>query len=1350
MSCHRKKWIFSALLLLVAGLLCLPAAATGTPDCGEGTLLSHPPDLSEFSNNAFVSVRAANAQVYQRFGAVSGTVTGLRWWGITASSPANTNCTIDTPSFKVGFYEDNLSVPGGGIQEFTVTPTITDSGSTLFGFPLRLFEVTLPNSLEIEGPGWLTVFDPSFSQSCRFFWAASETGGGQAVSFNFSELSWEALNDDVAFCIVGEPSGEEEGEPEPSLNCYEESLFGQAPDLGPFGTGHFSTRASNRKVHERFTNVNQPVAAVRWWGIATVSPSGNPCDLTGTPLDITFATDNGALPGGGIVTHTVTPTIVDSGQTVAGVPLLIFEAILPEPVTIEGGTGWIDIYDPNISNNCRFGWASSVAGNGQAARFRLDLLQWEDVNDDLAVCLLPEGVIIPPEGEEGEGTPEGGTEGEGAAEGEGEPGDLSGCGEDAFVSRPPDDFEITATAFASVRSADRQVYERYDGAPGTVTGIRWWGITTTLPGGSDCTLSPPSFEVGFYEDNLSVPGGGIVEETVTPTVTNTGQTLFGVPVKLFEATFSQPIEIPASGWVSVFDTNINQTCLFSWVSSEVGGGQAVAFKFDTLSWLPLNDDVAFCLIGEAGVVEGEGEPDPEIECVEDTLFGQTPDLGPFGTGHFSARSANRKLYERFTGVDAPIVALRWWGIASQAPSGTFCNFEGTSLQISFSMEGGAFPGGGIVEYSLTPTMTDTGIEVASLPLYLFEVELPEPVTIEGGAGWVGIYDPDFQNTCRFGWASSVDGNGQSRRFRFDTLTWENVNDDLAICLVGLPAEGEGEGTKEGAIEGEGEGTAEGEGEGVAEGEGEGTTEGEGEGEVVLAEYVGTDTNWFNPSNWSTGQVPDGQTAVRIADGREVSIDPAQGSGSVAVGDVYVENGASLHLLPGSIFTFEDMLLDVGRVTTQSAGLVGNSLDISDGPVEVVPGWGFGQSTVKLNPSFGILLGTGIAEADAVFVLGLAGTEPAAQGNTGTGYYANIASDEVVLGATLQVEFLHGYVPRLGDTFDIVVASSGLTGTFANLPQGAAVASEGDVDLIVQYLADRVRLVATLGSGEGEDLPDCTFPLSGAQEVGPVATDATGLGYFTTDLFGELTGLYVEHNVANPTMAHIHAAAAGVNGGVIIDLGSPVSPIVVAFTPEQVALLRNTPAFYVNVHSSDFSSGEIRGQAEQCLPEQPEGSDARNALDDFDEADTSGDGRMDFTEFSARFGLSGDAFNALDLNGDQRLSIAELQRQLPEGKPVHNADQDGDGSVALGELLRVIQLYNAGAYDCANDPDATEDGFEIAASKGLSQDCAPHASDYKDGADGVISLSELLRLIQLFNLQSFIACAESEDGFCVAI
>lgn len=1119
MSCHRAKWTLSAFMLLLSGLICVPAAANGAPDCGEGTLLSHPPDLSEFSNNAYVSVRAANAQVYQRFGAVSGTVTGIRWWGITASFPANTNCAIDTPSFKVGFYEDNLAVPGGGIQEFTVTPTITDTGSTLFGFPLRLFEVTLPNSLEIEGPGWLTVFDPSFSQSCRFFWAASETGGGQAVSFNFSQLKWEDLNDDVAFCIVGEPSGDEEGEPEPSLNCYEESLFGQAPDLGPFGTGHFSTRASNRKVHERFTNVNEPVAAVRWWGIATVAPSGNPCDLTGTPLAITFATDNGALPGGGIVTHTVTPTIVDSGQTVAGVPLLIFEAILPEPVTIEGGTGWIDIYDPNIANTCRFGWASSVAGNGQAARFRLDLLQWEDVNDDLAVCLLPEGVILPPEGEEGEGTPEGGVEGEGAVEGEGEPGDLSGCGEDAFVSRPPDYFEITATAFASVRSADRQVYERYDGAPGTVTGIRWWGITTTLPGGSDCTLAPPSFEVGFYQDNLSVPGGGIVEETVTPTITNTGQTLFGVPVKLFEATFSQPIEIPASGWVSVFDTNINQTCLFSWVSSEVGGGQAVAFKQDTLSWLPLNDDVAFCLIGEAGAVEGEGEPDPEIECLEETLFGQTPDLGPFGTGHFSARSANRKLYERFTGVEGPIVALRWWGIASQAPSGTFCNFEGTPLQISFSMEGGAFPGGGIVEYSLTPTMTDTGVEVASLPLYLFEVELPEPVTIEGGAGWVGIYDPNFQNTCRFGWASSIDGNGQSRRFRFDTLTWENVNDDLAICLIGLPAEGEGEGTTEGAVEGEGEGTAEGavegEGEGMAEGEGEGVVEGEGEG----------------------------------------------------------------------------------------------------------------------------------------------GTE-------------------------------------------------------------------------------------------GEDPPGCVFPLSGAQEVGPVATEATGLGYFTTDIFGELTGIYVEHNVVNPTVSHIHAGAAGVNGGVIIDLGSPVSPIVVTFTPEQVALLRNTPAFYVNVHSSSFSGGEIRGQAEQCLPEQPEGSDARNALNDFNVADTSGDGRLDFSEFSARFGLSGDAFNALDLNGDQRLSIAELQRQLPEGKPVHNADQDGDGSVALTELLRVIQFYNAGRYDCANDPDATEDGFEIPAAKGLSQDCAPHASDYQGGADGVISLSELLRLIQLFNLQSFFACAESEDGFCV--
>ncbi|HOL20163.1 MAG TPA: hypothetical protein PK813_07975, partial [Candidatus Hydrogenedens sp.] len=92
-------------------------------------------------------------------------------------------------------------------------------------------------------------------------------------------------------------------------------------------------------------------------------------------------------------------------------------------------------------------------------------------------------------------------------------------------------------------------------------------------------------------------------------------------------------------------------------------------------------------------------------------------------------------------------------------------------------------------------------------------------------------------------------------------------------------------------------------------------------------------------------------------------------------------------------------------------------------------------------------------------------------------------------------------------------------------------------------------------------------------------------------------------------------------------------------------------------------------------------------------------------------------------------------------PPHSADQDGDWKISLSELLRVIQFFNLGGYHC--DPSG-EDGY----APGLDGDktCTPHASDYNP-QDWTISLPELLRLIQLFNLNGYYPCEGGEDGYC---
>jgi hypothetical protein len=95
----------------------------------------------------------------------------------------------------------------------------------------------------------------------------------------------------------------------------------------------------------------------------------------------------------------------------------------------------------------------------------------------------------------------------------------------------------------------------------------------------------------------------------------------------------------------------------------------------------------------------------------------------------------------------------------------------------------------------------------------------------------------------------------------------------------------------------------------------------------------------------------------------------------------------------------------------------------------------------------------------------------------------------------------------------------------------------------------------------------------------------------------------------------------------------------------------------------------------------------------------------------------------------------------------SADWDGvEGVISLTELLRVIQFYNANGFACAGDEDDTEDGF--VPGPGGDKDCPPHTSDYI-GGDWLISLSELLRLIQIFNAGGYEYCPESgtDDGFC---
>lgn len=94
---------------------------------------------------------------------------------------------------------------------------------------------------------------------------------------------------------------------------------------------------------------------------------------------------------------------------------------------------------------------------------------------------------------------------------------------------------------------------------------------------------------------------------------------------------------------------------------------------------------------------------------------------------------------------------------------------------------------------------------------------------------------------------------------------------------------------------------------------------------------------------------------------------------------------------------------------------------------------------------------------------------------------------------------------------------------------------------------------------------------------------------------------------------------------------------------------------------------------------------------------------------------------------------------------HSIDIDGDGALSLSEVLRGIQLYNSGNFSCAEGEGGSEDGFSLGDGTKL---CPPHAGDYNP-QDWFFSISELLRMIQFYNLGGLHPCpvAETEDGFC---
>jgi hypothetical protein len=124
------------------------------------------------------------------------------------------------------------------------------------------------------------------------------------------------------------------------------------------------------------------------------------------------------------------------------------------------------------------------------------------------------------------------------------------------------------------------------------------------------------------------------------------------------------------------------------------------------------------------------------------------------------------------------------------------------------------------------------------------------------------------------------------------------------------------------------------------------------------------------------------------------------------------------------------------------------------------------------------------------------------------------------------------------------------------------------------------LIAGLLTAGATLAADMKLKLSGDQEVPPVQTQASGAGTITVNDDKSVSGSITTTGI-NATAAHIHEAAMGKNGPVIIPLEKKSDK---EFAVPAGAKLSDTQykAFkagdlYVNVHSDAHKGGEIRAQ-----------------------------------------------------------------------------------------------------------------------------------------------------------------------------
>ena len=203
----------------------------------------------------------------------------------------------------------------------------------------------------------------------------------------------------------------------------------------------------------------------------------------------------------------------------------------------------------------------------------------------------------------------------------------------------------------------------------------------------------------------------------------------------------------------------------------------------------------------------------------------------------------------------------------------------------------------------------------------------------------------------------------------------------------------------------------------------------------------------------------------------------------------------------------------------------------------------------------------------------------------------VSGSVAVSGLTGQAQMAHIHTGVAGTNGEVLITLEGNTdGSVWSVPVDGALDSDGLSALALGALYLNVHTSANAG-GEirgqiiplGLALEDSE--LSGAEEVPPVETSASGLGISTVNTAtGAISATVFTSDLSgNATAAHIHPGAEGVNGAPIITLVQDTGDTSIWRTPEgsilsaeQITAFENEE-LYFNVHTEANPGGEIRGQ-----------------------------------------------------------------------------------------------------------------------------------------------------------------------------